>query len=209
MSRGAGKKKKFECRLLKQIQHLNSRLTETLGSDAAALCRVGSPVIVLQHMHYLKHRAHSADGVVDGCRANELCGEVRVQGELYLWWRHKVGVFILSFFFFTLYFLFIFWPMGMSVVEITVRIMLNNTKNLSYGGQDNYSNICLTDVVDFEPNYLYSIIKPSRTRVNPHNQTETISMLRASGLACQLPSDHLTPCCDSDRSQSPLFYLRV
>lgn len=82
MSRGA--EEKFECRLLKQIQHLNSRLTETLGSDAAALCRVGSPVIVLQHMHYLKHRAHSADGVVDGCRANELCGEVRVQGELYL-----------------------------------------------------------------------------------------------------------------------------
>lgn len=79
-----GAEEKFQRLLLKQIQHLNFRLTETLGSDAAALCRVGSPVIVLQHMHYLKHCAHSADGVIDGCRANELCREVRVQGELYL-----------------------------------------------------------------------------------------------------------------------------
>lgn len=85
-----GEKKKIRRLLLKQIQHLNFRLTETLGSDAAALCRVGSPVIVLQHMHYLKHRAHSADGVVDGRRANELCREVRVQGELDLQWRHSL-----------------------------------------------------------------------------------------------------------------------
>lgn len=57
-------------------------LTETLRCDAAAVGGVDGPVVVLQRVHELKHRAHPADGVVDGRRADELGGEVRVQREL-------------------------------------------------------------------------------------------------------------------------------
>lgn len=51
--------------LQKKSQILNM-LTETLWSDAAAVCRVDGPVVVLKRMHELQYCAHSTDRVVDG-----------------------------------------------------------------------------------------------------------------------------------------------
>lgn len=51
-------------------------LTKTPGSDAAAVCRVSGPVVVLEHMHELKDRTNSTNRVVDGWRANELSWKV-------------------------------------------------------------------------------------------------------------------------------------
>lgn len=58
--------------------------TQAFGCDAAGVRRVHSPVIVLQYVHNLQHGPHSTDGVVDGCRANELRRKVCVQRELHL-----------------------------------------------------------------------------------------------------------------------------
>lgn len=63
-------------------------LTETLCCDATAVCRVYGPVVVFQHMHELKHSAHSTNCVVDGCCANELSRQVCIQRELHLEWDY-------------------------------------------------------------------------------------------------------------------------
>lgn len=57
-------------------------LTEALGHDSAAVLRVHNPVVVLQSVHDLQYSAHPADGVVDCHCADELRGQVRVQGQL-------------------------------------------------------------------------------------------------------------------------------
>lgn len=59
-------------------------LTKALWYDAAAVCWVDSPVVVLQRVHELKNCAHAPDRVVDGCCANELGRKVRVERQLYL-----------------------------------------------------------------------------------------------------------------------------
>lgn len=62
-------------------------LTKTLWRDAAAVCRVDGPVVVLKRMHELKHCSHSTNRVVDGCCANELGRKVGIKGELHLEWE--------------------------------------------------------------------------------------------------------------------------
>lgn len=60
--------------------------TEAFGADAAALQRVEGPVVVLEGVHQLQDGAHPADGAVDGGGADELRGQVGVEGQLHL--RH-------------------------------------------------------------------------------------------------------------------------
>ena len=59
-------------------------LTEALGRDSAAVLGVDDPVVVLERVHNLQYRAHPADGVVDGHRADELGRQVGVQHQLHL-----------------------------------------------------------------------------------------------------------------------------
>lgn len=56
--------------------------TETFGGDAAALQRVDGPVVVLERVHQLQDGANAADGAVDGGGADELRGQVGVEGQL-------------------------------------------------------------------------------------------------------------------------------
>ena len=59
-------------------------LTEAFGDDPAAVLWVDNPVVIFQCMHDLQHRAHPADGVVDGHCADELRRQVSVEGQLHL-----------------------------------------------------------------------------------------------------------------------------
>lgn len=59
-----------------------SEHTETFGCDSAALQRVDGPVVVFQRVHQLQDGANAADGAVDGGGADELRGQVCVEGEL-------------------------------------------------------------------------------------------------------------------------------
>ena len=56
--------------------------TETFGADATALQRVHGPVVVLERVHELQDGADPADGGVDGGGADELGGQVGVEGQL-------------------------------------------------------------------------------------------------------------------------------
>lgn len=58
--------------------------TETFGVDATALQRVDGPVVVFESVHQLQDGAHAADGAVDGGGADELRGQVGVEGQLHL-----------------------------------------------------------------------------------------------------------------------------
>lgn len=56
--------------------------TETFGGYSTALQRVNGPVVVFQSVHELQDGADAADGAVDGGGADELRGQVRVEGQL-------------------------------------------------------------------------------------------------------------------------------
>lgn len=53
--------------------------TQSFRCNATAGLRVAGPVVVLQTVHQLQHCPNTADGGVDGCRADKLCRQVRVQ----------------------------------------------------------------------------------------------------------------------------------
>lgn len=57
-------------------------LTEAFGHDSAAVLWVYDPVVEFESVHDLQYGAHPADGVVDGHCADELRGQVCVQGQL-------------------------------------------------------------------------------------------------------------------------------
>lgn len=56
--------------------------TKTFGGYSTALQRVNGPVVVFQRVHQLQDGANTADGAVDGGGANELRGQVCVEGQL-------------------------------------------------------------------------------------------------------------------------------
>ena len=58
--------------------------TYSLGHEAAAVLGVGHPVVVLEGVHRLEDRAHTADVVVDLGIIDELTRQVRIQLHLYL-----------------------------------------------------------------------------------------------------------------------------
>lgn len=59
-------------------------LTKTLGRDSAAVQWVYNPVEIFECVHDLQYSSNSADGVVDVDGADEFCGQVGVENQLYL-----------------------------------------------------------------------------------------------------------------------------